>query len=96
MPGPNPTDKLLYYHDLNTGVQICRLTIGCCMAEDETARGKTVLHWHRHRLIVLLLDTSVGQALVHLGGLPLDPVVLLDLLLLSLVATAACGAVKTL
>ena len=89
MPGPNPTYKLLYYHNLNTGVQICRLTIGCCMTKDETARGKTVLHWHRPRLVVLLLITSVGQALVHLVGLPLGPVLLLDLLLLSLVAMAA-------
>ena len=66
------------------------------MAKDKTARGKTVLHWHRPRLVMLLLITSVGQALVHLGGLPLSPVVLLDLLLLSLVATAAWGAIKAL
>ena len=66
------------------------------MAEDETAWGKTVLHWHRPHLVVLLLITSIGQALVHLGGLPLDPVVLLDLLLLSLVATAAWGAIEAL
>ena len=66
------------------------------MAKDKTARGKTVLHWHRPRLIVLLLITSVGQALVHFGGLPLGPVVLLDLLLLSLVATAAWGPIEAL
>ena len=64
------------------------------MAEDEAALE--ALHWHRPRLIVLLLDASVGQALVHLGGLPLDPIVLLDLLLLSLVAMDAWGSVKTL
>ena len=97
MPGPNPTDKLFYYQDLNTGVQICRLTISCCVAKDETAQGRTVVHWHGLRIIMLLLITSVGQALVHSGGLPLDLVVLLDLLLLSLVNTgAAWGALEAL
>ena len=96
MPGPNPTDKLFYYQDLNTGVQICRLTISCCVAKDETAQGRTVVHWHGLRLVMLLLITSVVQALVHSGGLPLDLVVLLDLLL-SLVNTgAAWGALEIL
>ena len=97
MPGPNPTDKLFYYQDLNTGVQICRLTISCCVAKDETAQGRTLVHWHGLSLVMLLLITSVVQALVHSGGLPLDLVVLLGLLLLSLVNMgAARGAIEAL
>ena len=46
---------------------------------------------------MLLLITSIGQALVHSGGLPLVLVVILDLLLLSLVNTgAAWGALVAL
>ena len=55
------------------------------MAKDEAALK--ALHWHWPRLVVLLLDALICQALFHLGGLPLGPGVLLDLLLLSLATT---------
>ena len=67
------------------------------MAKDETEatwaglQGLTVVHWHWPRLAVLLLLTAVVHAVVHGGGLALDLVVLLGVLLLSLVPVSTPG-----
>ena len=97
MNGPNPTDKLFYSQVINTAVQNYRLTLSSCVAKDETEdawaglQGLTVVQWHWLRLVVLLLLTTVVHAVVHGGGLALNLVVLLGVILLSLVPVSTRG-----